>query len=48
MITATFGGGIGSILLPKLGGGLGPGVSALPRGSMDVSANYIFEISVKN
>ena len=29
-------------------GGLGPGVSALPRGPMDVFENYIFEISVKN
>jgi hypothetical protein len=48
MITATFGGGIGSILLPKTGGGLGPGVSALPMGPMDVPENYIFEISVKN
>ena len=29
-------------------GGLGPGVSALPMGPMDVLENYIFEISVKN
>ena len=29
-------------------GGLGPGVSALPMGPMDVFENYIFEISVKN
>jgi hypothetical protein len=29
-------------------GGLGPWVSALPMGSMDVFDNYIFEISVKN
>ena len=48
MITATFGGGIGSILLPKWVGGLGPGVSALPMGPMDVLENYIFEISMKN
>ena len=35
-------------LLPKQVGGLGPGVSALPMGPMDVPENYIFEISVKN
>ena len=29
-------------------GGLGPGVSALPMGPMDVLENYIFEISMKN
>ena len=29
-------------------GGLGPGVSALPMGPVDVLENYIFEISVKN
>ena len=29
-------------------GGLGPWVSALPMGPMDVIKNYIFEISVKN
>ena len=32
----------------KWGGGLGPGVSALPMGPMDVLENYIFEISMKN
>ena len=29
-------------------GGLGPWVSALPMGPMDVFENYIFEISLKN
>ena len=39
---------IALFLLPKQVGGLGPGVSALPMGPMDVLENYIFEISVKN
>ena len=39
---------IALFLLPKQVRGLGPWVSALPRGSMDVSANYIFENSMKN
>ena len=32
----------------EMGGGLGSGVSALPRGPLDVFKNYIFEISMKN
>jgi hypothetical protein len=48
MIMAKFGGGIGTILLPKTGGGLGSGMSALPMGPMDVFENTTFEISMKN